>query len=275
MFRTKPVNLGVEKELYTFIDAEGSSNSDFELFLAKEVDGPFSSAFDDIFDFRKVYRNHFNPEPKKKQTAKQLGFIVSDEVVSLPISPEHKELLSVYVAALLVRSPKYLKKVLSFHSVENQLPDNLAKQATLENLKFLLDVYAKRICASDLVFIRNKGSNEFLYGDAGIEAKEPWSNYGIPFDIYVPMTPKISLSVLPTPNPRDPLAAIVSDVNNQGVKRFNRIVVGNSKKFVFSRDNPPINFITKYIGKPAAKAHGTRVLKGSVEVIYDSSRDHP
>jgi hypothetical protein len=66
--------------------------------------------------------------------------------------------------------------------------------------------------------------------------------------------------------------AMVVDLTKQGVARVNRIILGGAERFVFSRQNPPVTFITKHFGKPAPKNIGYRIVAGRLETFYEPNR---
>jgi hypothetical protein len=117
-------------------------------------------------------------------------------------------------------------------------------------------------------------NREFIFSDGGITAQEPWSKRTIPFEIYVPLTPKLSLNVLPLPNAYTK-GLWVTRVNTRGVARYNRIMLSEAKRFVFSRSAPPLAFIQKHFGMPAPSPFGSRLVNGRLETIYNPSRDRP
>lgn len=95
----------------------------------------------------------------------------------------------------------------------------------------------------------------------------------MPFDLYVPLTPKLALNVLPLPGAYTG-GLWVSRVNSRGVSRYNRTMLADAKRFVFSKSPPPISFIRKYFGIPAPTPFGSRWIDGKLETIYDRSRDN-
>jgi hypothetical protein len=177
-----------------------------------------------------------------------------------------------YLAALLVRHPTYLAKLVKFHEGEATSKTD-ARNRALDNMLQLYELYSDKIRASVLMISRRVGSAEYLYADGGLMVDEPWrSLHGIPFDIHAPLTPEIALEVLPIPLSSDLAIVNIMEVNNQGVARQNRIALGGAKRFVFSRKTPPSTFITKYFGLPAPRNIGYRIVNGRLETTYDSSR---
>jgi hypothetical protein len=62
------------------------------------------------------------------------------------------------------------------------------------------------------------------------------------------------------------------EATNVGVARYNRIVLGGARRFVFTRKDPPLDFITKNFGVPAPKNIGYRVTDGRLETHFDPGR---
>lgn len=70
------------------------------------------------------------------------------------------ELSPTTVAALVVRNPAYLARVLKFHSEHGQVPDkNTGKAITLQNMLHLFGIYQEVIARSDFMFTVRQGSH--------------------------------------------------------------------------------------------------------------------
>lgn len=211
-------------------------------------------------------------DPDKVETARQLGFQIQNYVESIPLPKDVRAAIANYLAALLVRHPKYLQKLIRFHKDQAQSSVQ-ARNLALENMLWLFDLYRAEISRSVLMISRRVGSAEYLYADGGLMVEEPWrKRFGIPFDIHAPLTPELAIEVLPSPLKDDLNIAIIMEANNQGVARQNRIVLGGANRFVFSRNTPPSNFIKKYFGIPAPKNVGYRIINGNLETVFDPAR---
>jgi hypothetical protein len=182
------------------------------------------------------------------------------------------------LAALVVRNPQYLERLRNWHKDNNSSisgtwsSDQQFQTMALDNMLFLYQVYREKIEKAQVILTIADCDREFFYSDGIFAKKEPWDNGPLPFDLNIPLTPKLSVAVLPLPDAR-PSEFIVSRMNAQGVARLNRVVVGEAKNFVYSKSHPPVQFIKNYFGKPAPQAIGYRWVNGQLETKVDRSRD--
>ena len=273
VFQTDPLNIGVESELYTRFASDGSKDTEVEEWFAETIDGPAQKVIEHMLDPANAHRSVFSPDPSKVKTAKMLGARINPYIERIDLPPAIREAAARYLAALLVRHPRYLAKLIDFHGGGNN-PE--VKNRALDNMLLLYQKYADRIGKSALMVLRRVGDAEFLYADGGLVVDEPWrTDYNIPFDIHAPLTPDIAIEVLPMPDTVaavDLTRAMVVDLTKQGVARVNRIILGGAERFVFSRQNPPVTFITKHFGKPAPKNIGYRIVAGRLETFYEPNR---
>lgn len=273
-FRTNPLNIGVESELYTRFLWDDAKDTTIEDWFAKTIDGPTTDMIEHLLDPSNICRESFRGHPEKVRAVKELGFRVRPYIEKVSIPPNIRQSISRYVAALLVRHPKYLARLVEFHRAKGDATSGI-KNLALDNMLHLYNVYAERISRSVFMLTRRGGSAEYIYSDGGLLVEEPWrTESGIPFDIHAPLTPDIALQVLPVPLEfeDDLSAAVVSETTNQGVARQNRIVLGGASRFVFSRQEVPIAFISQNFGIPAPKNIGCRVVNGRFEAWFDRTR---
>jgi len=282
-----PRNIGLEGDLYTRYDLTGTKDLTIEKWFSSEIEGPFRETLDFLASLPGLRKVRLPPLPRehqhKEHTAKELGFIIGNYEETIDLPNEHRLSLSKYLSALLVRNPMYIRKLQEFHNRESVdwLKSNVGtddfrsvvKTVALDNMLKLFDTYGKRIVAADFLFLKREAGHEFLFADAGIVAQEPWRSGPIPFEIHAALTPDLAVEVLPAPVSYFPRRGILGRVSNVGVRRFNRVVVGNAERFVFSRGAPPIEFIKKHFGKPAPDAYGYQWTNGRMETIYDRARD--
>lgn len=275
-FRPTPENIGVEGELYTRFGPDGSKDIAIETWFAQEIEDPFASVFDAFISLDSIRRTPFRPDPEKRKVVEGLGYIAQNHREGKSITATERKIVADYVAALVVRNPVYLARVLEFHAENDQVPDkNTGKAITLENMLYLFGIYREVIIRSDFMFIVREDSHELLFSDSGISVTEPWRPEPIPFDIHFPLTPDIALEVLPgPPTVRWGLDRVeIVRTRNAGTDRSNRIALGSARRFVFSRSPVPGDYIAKYFGKPAPSPYGYRFVDGKMEFKYDASRD--
>lgn len=280
-FRAPPSKVGVEGELYTRIDPSGAKDRDIERWFSREIETPFVDTLTRILQLDGLERRRLpgRGDPVKRQEVKDLGFIVDNYDEKIPLDPPARTALANYIAALVVRSPSYLAKLTDWHQVNNgaaPLPvdPTTFRGFALENMLYLYDVYRAAIEAAYINLMIANCDREFLYSDGGVTANEPWSSRPMPFDLYAPLTPKLAINVLPLPD-ADTSGLWVSRVNSRGVARYNRIVLADAKRFVFSKSPPPLAFIARHFGVPAPSPIGSRWINGQLETKYDRSRDRP
>lgn len=280
-FRAPPSKVGVEGELYTRLDPSGAKDRDIERWFSREIEAPFAGALQKVLKLDNIERRKFptRGDPVKRKEVQELGFIVGDYDERMLIEDSERNAIANYLAALVVRSPVYLTKLTEWHRDNNRFGDLPMHSATyrgfaLENMLRLYDIYREAIADAYINLMIADCDREFLFSDGGVTAKEPWSNRPMPFDLYAPLTPKLAINVLPLPN-SSTTGLWVSRVNSRGVARYNRMVLADAKRFVFSRSQPPLDFIAKHFGVPAPSPFGSRWIDGRLETIYDPSRDRP
>jgi len=279
VFKGSPNTIGVEGELYTRLTVTGEKDTTIESWFATEIESPFRSALKEILDPTAIKARPFRrkPEMGKAQEMRALGFIETGLFETIVVSPATRVAVVAYLAAMIVRSPRYLEKLRDFHRSNPDfgalnLPDGAIKTVALENMLRAMRLYEERMAAATIAITFATGDMEFIFSDAGVTAKEPWRRAAIPFDIHAPLTPRVSLQLVPAALHRAD-EFLVSRVNNQGVRRANRITVGGAERFVFTRSEPPLEFIKSNFGVPAPAPFGHRVVNGKLETVYDPSRD--
>lgn len=272
-FRANPNNIGVESELYTRFKEDDSKDTSIEDWFATQIDSPARTMIEYLCDPSNVRRRRFRPDAAKAQLARRVGFRVYDYIEFITLNDEIRQAVARYVSALLVRHPAYLAKLIAFHE-RIEISKTSVRNRALDNMLYLYNVYEAVVRKSVFILCRRSGASEFIYADGGLVVDEPWrQGTGIPFDIHAPLTPDISLEVLPMPFPEEDLSiAYVSDATNQGVARMNRIVLGSAERFVFTRQTPPLQFISKYFGVSAPENIGYRFIDGRFETKYEPSR---
>ncbi len=280
-FRAPPSKVGVEGELYTRVDPSGAKDRDIELWFSREIETPFAGAFQKVLTLDNIERRKLPTcgDPVRRKEVQELGFIVGDYDECMLIANSDRNAIANYLAALVVRSPVYLAKLTEWHR-DNNTVENLPTPLTtyrgfaLENMLHLYNIYREAIAEACINLMIADCDREFLFSDGGVTAKEPWSNRPMPFDLYAPLTPKLAINVLPLPN-ASTAGLWISRVNARGVARYNRMMLANAKRFVFSKSQPPFSFIAKHFGVPAPAPFGSRWIDGRLETKYDRSRDRP
>lgn len=271
-FRASPVNIGVESELYTRFNEDREKNTEIEDWFAEAIDGPATKMIQHFLDPSNASRRPFQGNPLKAKTARAVGFRVNPYIDEVSLPQEIRTATSQYIAALLVRHPTYLQKLIAFQQADKAHPW-LARERALDNMLSLHRIYSEEIGRSVLMLTRRVDANEYIYADGGLSVQEPWhKDAGMPFDIHAPLTPDLAIQVLPIPFATDLDRVAIGESTNQGVSRQNRIVLGIAGRFVFSRQAPPSKFIVENFGKPAPKNIGYQIVNGRLQTFYDPTR---
>lgn len=280
-FRAPPSKVGVEGELYTRLDPSGVKDRDIERWFSREIETPFASALPAVLSLDGIQRRKFpgRGDPVQLKEVQELGFIVGDYDERMPLTTSVRTAITNYLAALVVRSPSYLSKLTDWHLANNGSSDLPFAPATfrsfaLENMLYLYNVYREAIAGGYIILTIADCDREFLFVDGGVTAREPWSKRPMPFDLYAPLTPKLAFNVLPLPEAYTG-GLWISRVNARGVARYNRMMLADAKRFVFSKSPPPVSFIAKHFGVTAPSPFGSRWIDGKLETKYDRSRDRP
>lgn len=280
-FRAPPSKVGVEGELYSRLDPSGKKDRDIERWFSREIETPFAGALTRLLPLDGIERRRFlgRGDLAQRREVQKLGFIVGDYDERMPLAASIRNAIANYLAALVVRSPIYLAKLTDWHRTNNgfgELPIAPAayRGFALENMLYLYYVYREAIVGGCINLMIADCDREFLFSDGGVTAKEPWSKRPMPFDLYAPLTPKLALNVLPLPDAYTD-GLWISRVNARGVARYNRMMLADAKRFVFSKSPPPLSFIAKHFGVPAPSPIGSRWINGKLETKYDRSRDRP
>lgn len=273
-FHTNPLNIGVESELYTRFRDDDTKDTGIEEWFSEAIDGPATRMIEHLIEPSNVSRQSLRGDPEKASTARQLGFRVNPYIEMITTPPEIRQAISQYVAALLVRHPQYLARLVAFHEKQAE-PSMSVKDRALDNMLHLYKKYVEVIARSVFLITRRVGDAEYLYTDGGLVVEEPWrTTFNIPFDIHAPLTPDIALQVLPVPLHfvDDLTVAMIGEVTNQGVARQNRIILSAARRFVFSRQTIPPKFVVNNFGQPAPKNIGYSVVNGRLQTFYDPTR---
>ncbi|TRD22957.1 DUF4238 domain-containing protein [Palleronia caenipelagi] len=267
-FRGKPRGLGVVGQLYSKDLADGTKDVSIETWFANDIDGPFASLLKKLIDDKNLRNRTFSGDHKKRKLSNELGLRIGNTIEYMEVSEHELEVLSRYVAALLVRNPNYLKKLAQFHS--DQLNP---KHSSLDNMRYVFEIYANRLLCADFVILKRDARNEFLFSDGGIVAREPWSRYGgIPFDIHYPMTPDYALQALPAINQNFKGIIHYIKASNTGIAAQNRISLEVAKNQVFGRAPLPKNFVLKNWGRAAPHHIAYRHVDGQLETSVSWGR---
>lgn len=248
--RLKQENIAIETNLYTFTEVSGANNTEIESWFASKVEAPFAPILKKLIQLHNLRTKAFKAKEHEIKFVKGLGLEVGPYLEFIEITTEDRDALSSYVAALLVRNPKYLKKIQAFHKAfDEDFAARDLKNISLNNMLHVYEIYKRAINKSDFNLVVRHGEHEFLFSDGGITVREPWSSGLMPFDLHVPLTPDLSLTILPYAE-RDLSIVGVARANNKAISYLNRVVLSDATRFVYSRGAPPVDFIKRFFGVP-------------------------
>lgn len=114
-FRAQPKDLGVEGHLYSIHLADGKKNVEIEKWLATEIDSPFVGLIPHLQEKSKRQSFPLKGDLSRLESLRKLGYKARGYIDFIGISLEQRRIISNYLAALLIRSPQYLKKLVAFH----------------------------------------------------------------------------------------------------------------------------------------------------------------
>lgn len=254
-FKTSPLNIAVEGELYTRFGPHGEKDIEIEEWFSREIEGPFAEVFPRLLLPDRIRRRPIPFKNREEERALgQLGFVVPAFVETFEMSPDERAVVNSYLAALIVRSPRYLDRVAAFHRAQGaNLPGSLSREQAiktiaLENMLYLFEIYRDKIADAPLGLLFAEGDREFMFSDAGLSVSEPWRAGPIPFDVHAPLTPNASLEIIPLASASS--ECLIMRCRPRGVARFNRLALASAQRFVFCRGAPPSQFIQNNFGKP-------------------------
>lgn len=147
------------------------------------------------------------------------------------------------------------------------------RSTSLDGMLAMFTELSERILGAMVTVDRRIGNHEFLFADSGVSAIERWSTSNIPFRIHAPLTPDISINVIPLPFPTKFVDAPIAEATNEAVGRANRVILGSAKRFVFSRTSPNIDFIRKNFGVPPPNDIASRAIHGSFEARWATAEE--
>jgi hypothetical protein len=277
-FRANPINIGVESELYTRFGPDDIKDPSIEDWFANTIDQPARLLIEHLSDASLRKRYPYKGDPEKAAVTRQLGMRTPGYLEVHPLPDAIRMAAARYAAALLVRHPRYIGKLIEFHRPYVS-DDNTARLAALDNMGQVFGIYVDVILSATFMITQRTGTTEFIYSDGGIMVDEPWAP-DIPFTMHVPLTPDLALQILPVPNPIPLHEVPVIEATNPGVARMNRTSLAGAQRFVFTRQAPPVTFIKRYFGSPAPDLIEYRLLNGRLETrisrgaaeVYDSPK---
>lgn len=159
-FPSTEKNVGVETQLYTRYDLMGAKDLTIEKWFSTEIESPFVEALNVLAELNGLRRFRVSRgDPNQAAEVKALGFVVDDWHEQLDLTPKHRTAITNYIAAMLVRSPRYIAKLIDFHAdsvpdLDDAVADKARKTVALENMLWLYELYRDRIASAHLALLR-------------------------------------------------------------------------------------------------------------------------
>jgi len=258
--RTTPVNTGVKRRHNTIRNSSGQHDADLEIFLSENIDGPVApilkrlgnESSTRILGDRLLNRKLL---AQKKDEIRRLGFRIPSFIECLSLCLEEKKCVARYLASMIVRVPSY-KDQLNNKNTVNAFAD--AAEIDIKSAKIAIDhrhvnilrnhlaEYTEKLCLWQWVVLDADGDHDYLFSDS---PAIPVEFNGGDIDVFFPITPRRALLV--TRRWKSPLRDAVQlfKAANKNVNYYNRCIVLNAERMVFSRDTPPARFICRHFGQ--------------------------
>jgi hypothetical protein len=264
-FRSSPVNLGVESELYTRFSEDGSKDTSIEEWFAEAIDGPSKTMIAHFLDLSNRRRLPFQGRKAEADFARSVGYRINPYVDVVALHDSVREAVAAYVAALVVRHPTYIQKLSSISGME-ALSQIESKNRTLDDMLFMFKRFYDVMLTSQILLDQRIGNHEYLFADSGVFVVERWTTSSIPFRVHAPITPDLCISVMPLPFATRIPGVPVAEATNRAVARTNRVILGAARRFVFSKGPVNSRFVVENFGVPPPNDIASRALNGTFEV---------
>lgn len=267
-FLAKPINIGVESELYTRFDEDGNKDASLEDWFANAIDAPARALIEHLLDPSNTSRRPFRGKPEAAAFAASVGFRTNPYIDFIHLPRSVHEALAHYVAALVVRHPDYLRSLAPDPAEAEQAA---RRNVSLDVMLDLFEKFSKRILHSNslIMMLRRIEDDQFYFADSGVSTIERWETSPIPFRLQAPITPDVTLSITPLPFGHQFKSQIaIAESTNLAVARANRVIVGAAKRFVFSRGPSDTQFIRRHFGIAPPNDLASRTNAGKFEARW-------
>ncbi|WP_352639872.1 DUF4238 domain-containing protein [Mesorhizobium sp. M0220] len=262
--RTQPVNTAVIGHYNSIWRADGTRDSTLETFFANEVEGPAGPVLGRLatqkrrdYQLEQKYDKSFLRAEGKN--IKRDGFVPDERAFSAVLSPGDRWTLSRYIASLMVRIPSYKDALNSNHMVQNiaavlGLKSDEARFETdalhVGIIREHLEDYAGRIHKCALILIDAPDEEEFVIGDTPVIPAA--LGFG-EAEAVCPISPRRALLVIN--GFRAPFSDRIAVFRclRRTVRGFNRAMVQNAEREIFSRSPVSALFVTKNLGTRRAR----------------------
>lgn len=264
MRRTQPGNTAVIGHYNSIRRADGTRDSTLETFFANEIEGPAGPVLGRLaaqkrrdLQLEQTYdKSLLRAEGKN---IKRDGFVPDERAFSVMLSAGDRWALSRYIASLMVRIPSYKDALNSNDMVQNiaavlALTSDEARFETdalhLGIVRQHLEDYAVRIQKCAFIMIDAPDEEEFVIGDTPVIPAA--LGFG-EAEAMCPIAPRRALLVIN--GFRAPFSDRIAVFRCQRstVRAFNRTMVQNAEREIFSRSPVSALFVTKNLGTRRAR----------------------
>lgn len=256
--RTRPINTAVIGHYNSVRRLDGTRDPTLENFLATEIESPAAPVLGRLAIERRrdlTAEAHFDQAflSREWKNLKREGFVPKRQAFTAALGPADRRTLARYVASLLVRVPSYKNELNSSQMIDNVarvlgLETNEARFATdvlhVEIVRRHLEDYGERLAACEFMLI-DTSAEEFVLGDtpvipAALEFGEA--------EAMMPLTPTRALLMIRGWRPPLPNRAMIYQSQPASVRAFNKTMVQNAEREVFSRRAISLEFIRRNLG---------------------------
>ncbi len=256
--RTKPINTAVIGQYNSVRRPDGTRDPALEEFFATEIEGRAAPLLARLATERRrdlAAEAHFDQGFLRREwkNLKRDGYVPNTQAFTASLDRADRGTLARYVAALVVRVPSYKDELNSSRMIENVsallgLNPAEGRFATdafhVEIVRKHLEEYGDRLAACEFVLIETSG-DEFVIGDT------PVIPVALGFgeaEAMMPITPRRALLMIRGWRPPLPNRAMIFQSQPLSVRAFNKTMVQNAEREIFSRG--PINpvFVRRHLG---------------------------
>jgi hypothetical protein len=256
--RTRPVNTAVIGHFNSLKKPDGTFDTSLETYFADEVDGPAAPVLARLATEKRLdpeVESHFDRAFLRAswKGIKEDGFVPSERAYTARIGGDEKLALARYVASLMTRVPSYKNELNS-----NRMRSNVAAILGLEpdGARFETDAlhleivrrhladYAARLAKCEFILIDSE-NEELVIGDTPVIPAT--LGFG-ESEALMPLSPTRAILFIRGHKAPVPGRALIFASQRRSVRAYNRTMLQNAEREVFSR--APINpgFVRRHLG---------------------------
>jgi hypothetical protein len=256
--RTQPVNTAVIGHYNSVRRPDGTRDPALEEFFATEIEAHAAPVLARLATERRrdlAAEAHFDHGFLRREwkNLKRDGYVPSTQAFTAALGHADRSSLARYVASLLVRVPSYKDELNSKRMIENVagllgIDADAARFATdtlhVEIIRKHLDDYGERLTRCEFTLI-DTAADEFVIGDTPVIPAA--LGFG-EAEAMMPLTPTRALLMIRGWRPPLPDRAMIFASQPNSVRAFNKTMVQNAEREVFSRGPVNADFVRRNLG---------------------------